>query len=58
MLSIQARILFGLFAFMLAGSGLLIWLILAFGNGFWAMAAPLGVGAFLSIVAYNFMRKL
>ncbi|MEX3015039.1 hypothetical protein [Gymnodinialimonas hymeniacidonis] len=57
-MSIQFRILFGLFFVALAGSGLLLWLALAWGNGFWAMAAPLGVGAMLSLVSWSFVRKL
>ncbi len=56
-MSIQFRILFGLFFFALAGSGLLIWLVLALGHGFIAMAAPLAVGGVLSVVAWSFMRR-
>lgn len=57
-MSIQFRILFGLFFLGLAGSALLLWLALAWGNGFWAMAAPLGVGGLLSVLSWNFVRKL
>lgn len=56
-MSIQFRILFGLFFFALAGSGLLMWLVLAWGHGFIAMAAPLAVGGVLSVVAWSFMRR-
>lgn len=57
-MTLQLRILLGLFFFALAGSGLLIWLVLAWGNGFWAMAAPLGVGGLLSVLAWSFTRRL
>ena len=57
-MSIQFRILFGLFFLGLAGSAILLWLALAWGNGFWAMAAPLGVSGLLGVLSWNFMRKL
>jgi hypothetical protein len=57
-MSIQFRILFGLFFLGLAGSAILLWFALAWGNGFWAMAAPLGVSGLLGVLSWNFMRKL
>lgn len=56
MLSLQAKIILGIFAFVLVTSGLTIWLVLAFGNGFWAMIAPLVVAAVLMVVTRLVMR--
>ena len=57
MLSIQAKIILGMFAFVLVASGLTIWLILAFSSGFWAMLVPLVVSAFLLVVTRHVMRS-
>jgi hypothetical protein len=57
MISIQAKIILGIFAFVLVASGLTIWLILAWGNGFFAMIAPLVVAAVLLVVTRLVMRR-
>ena len=51
-MSIQFQILFALFFLALAGSGLLLWFMLAWGNGIFAMLAPLSVGGLLAMVAF------
>lgn len=57
MISIKAKIILGFFAVVLVGSGLLIWLILAFGNGFWAMVAPLAVGGLVCLVTLTALTR-
>lgn len=57
MISIQAKVILGIFGFVLVASGLTIWLILAFGNGFWAMIAPMVVAAVLLVVTRLVMRR-
>lgn len=57
MLSIQAKIILGILAFVIVASGLTIWLILAWGNGFFATLAPLVVAAVLLVVTKLVMRR-
>ena len=57
MISIQAKIILGLFAFTLVASALTIWLVLAWGNGAIAMLTPLALGGALALVTYSVVFK-
>lgn len=57
MISIQAKIILGCVAFALVASALTIWLILAWGNGFFAMITPLALGGAVALVTYTVVFK-
>ncbi|MEJ6394785.1 hypothetical protein V8J82_16095 [Gymnodinialimonas sp. 2305UL16-5] len=57
MLSIQAKIILGFFAFILVGSGLAIWFVLAIGNGLIAILAPLAVGGLVTAASFVALRN-
>lgn len=57
MISIQAKIILGIFAFVLVSSALTIWLVLAWGNGFIAMLTPVALAGALGLLAYSLAKK-
>lgn len=57
MISIQAKIILGLVAFVIVASALTIWLVLAWGNGTFAMLTPLALSGALALVVYTVVFK-
>lgn len=57
MISIQAKIILGILAFVLVSSALTIWFILAWGNGIIAMLVPLAMSGALAGLVYTFAYK-
>lgn len=57
MISIQAKIILGLVAFAIVASALTIWLVLAWGNGTFAMLVPLALSGALALLVYTFVFK-
>ncbi|MBY4892420.1 hypothetical protein KUL25_06555 [Rhodobacteraceae bacterium N5(2021)] len=57
MISIQAKIILGAVAFAIVASALTIWLILAWGNGAFAMVVPLALAGALALVVYSVVFK-
>lgn len=57
MISLQAKIILGIVAFVIVASALTIWLILAFGHGFLAIAVPLAMTGALALLAYTLIAK-
>lgn len=56
MLSIQAKILLGIFAFVIVASALTIWLILALGNGPVATLAPVVMALVVLMISRSLLR--
>lgn len=57
MISLQAKIILGILAFVLVASALTIWLVLAWGNGAFAMLTPLALAGALALVVYTVVFK-
>ncbi|OAN78015.1 hypothetical protein A8B78_13460 [Jannaschia sp. EhC01] len=57
MISIQAKIILGAVAFAIVASALTIWLILAWGNGAFALFVPLALAGALALVVYSVVFK-
>lgn len=57
MISIQAKILLGIFAAVLVASALTIWLILSFGNGPVAMLTPVLLALAVLVVTRSVVNR-